>query len=79
MLVKVGVGWLELIDEVEAGVAVSRPASPYSARPGIVTKAGAFGTEHALYGAYLYLEIMKMAGAVGHLATSSTLKEEDLS
>jgi len=44
---------LELLAEIEAGVAVARPGA--TARPAIVTKAGAFGSEHALYGAYLHL------------------------
>ena len=47
------VGSLELVREIEAGVALGRPAS--GSGPSIVTKAGAFGSEHALLGAYLHL------------------------
>jgi uncharacterized protein YgbK (DUF1537 family) len=47
---------LHLQAEIEAGVAVGRPLDPNRAhRPGIVTKAGAFGTDHALYAAWLTL------------------------
>jgi uncharacterized protein YgbK (DUF1537 family) len=53
MLGAAGIGSLELLAEVEAGVAVARPAT--AAFPAIVTKAGAFGSEHALYGAYRHL------------------------
>lgn len=53
MLAAARVGSLELLREVEAGVALGRPAN--GAGPAIVTKAGAFGSEHALLGAYLHL------------------------
>jgi uncharacterized protein YgbK (DUF1537 family) len=53
MLAAVNIGSLELLAEVEAGVAVARPGT--APLPAIVTKAGAFGSEHALYGAYLHL------------------------
>jgi uncharacterized protein YgbK (DUF1537 family) len=53
MLGAANIGSLELLAEIEAGVAVARPGA--TARPAIVTKAGAFGSEHALYGAYLHL------------------------
>lgn len=53
MLAAAQVGSLELLREVEAGVALGRPAN--GAGPAIVTKAGAFGSEHALLGAYLHL------------------------
>ncbi|PYE16214.1 uncharacterized protein YgbK (DUF1537 family) [Paraburkholderia silvatlantica] len=47
---------LHLLAEVEAGVAVARPLDAARAhRPGIVTKAGAFGTDRALYAAWLTL------------------------
>jgi len=47
---------LHLQAEIEAGVAVGRPLDTNRAhRPGIVTKAGAFGTDHALYAAWLTL------------------------
>ncbi|HEY1608989.1 MAG TPA: four-carbon acid sugar kinase family protein [Paraburkholderia sp.] len=47
---------LHLQAEIEAGVAVGRPLDPNRPhRPGIVTKAGAFGTDHALYAAWLTL------------------------
>jgi uncharacterized protein YgbK (DUF1537 family) len=51
MLAAANVGGLELLREVEAGVALGRPAGGDG--PIIVTKAGAFGSEHALLGAYL--------------------------
>ncbi|WP_042261604.1 four-carbon acid sugar kinase family protein [Paraburkholderia heleia] len=47
---------LHLLAEVEAGVAVARPLdAAREHRPGIVTKAGAFGTDRALYAAWLTL------------------------
>jgi uncharacterized protein YgbK (DUF1537 family) len=47
---------LHLQAEIEAGVAVGRPLDANRThRPGIVTKAGAFGTDHALYAAWLTL------------------------
>lgn len=54
MLGAVGIGSLQLLAEVEAGVAFGRPVTT-SHCPGIVTKAGAFGTDHALYAAWLHL------------------------
>ncbi|QBC31090.1 four-carbon acid sugar kinase family protein [Pandoraea sp. XY-2] len=53
MLSAVGIGALELLAEVEPGVAVGRPANGAPMR--IVTKAGAFGGEAALHSAYQYL------------------------
>ncbi|MDN4573230.1 Hrp-dependent type III effector protein [Pandoraea cepalis] len=53
MLSAVGIGALELLAEVEPGVAVGRPANGAPMR--IVTKAGAFGGEAALHSAYRYL------------------------
>ncbi|AJK49947.1 four-carbon acid sugar kinase family protein [Burkholderia plantarii] len=53
MLTAARIGNLRLLAEVEAGVAVARPldaAHPH--RPGVVTKAGAFGTDRALYAAW---------------------------
>jgi D-threonate/D-erythronate kinase len=56
MLVAARIGNLQLLAEVEAGVAVGRPLDPARAHcPGVVTKAGAFGTDHALYAAWLTL------------------------
>jgi uncharacterized protein YgbK (DUF1537 family) len=56
MLSTVGIGTLQLLAEVEAGVAVARPRdAARTHQPGIVTKAGAFGTDHALYAAWLHL------------------------
>ncbi|CAG9200266.1 D-threonate kinase [Paraburkholderia tropica] len=56
MLDAAGIGSLRLIAEIEAGVAVARPhAPPRAHRPAVVTKAGAFGTEQALYAAWLHL------------------------
>jgi hypothetical protein len=47
---------LQLLREVEAGVAFGRPITALAGRrPGVVTKAGAFGTDHALYAAWLHL------------------------
>ncbi|HEY3599266.1 MAG TPA: four-carbon acid sugar kinase family protein [Paraburkholderia sp.] len=54
MLGAAGIGSLELLSEVEPGVAVARPSDD-ARRLTIVTKAGAFGSEHALYGAWLHL------------------------
>jgi D-threonate/D-erythronate kinase len=53
MLAAAGIGSLELECEIEAGVALGRPAR--GGGPAIVTKAGAFGTEHALLGAYRHI------------------------
>jgi uncharacterized protein YgbK (DUF1537 family) len=56
MLAAAQIDNLHLLAEVEAGVAVARPLDAARVhRPGIVTKAGAFGTEHALYAAWLTL------------------------
>ncbi len=56
MLSAVGIGSLKLLCEVEAGVAFGRPvASRDGHRPGVITKAGAFGTDHALYASWLHL------------------------
>ncbi|WP_397448466.1 four-carbon acid sugar kinase family protein [Pseudomonas sp. NA-150] len=56
MLTTVGIGSLQLLCEIEAGVAYGRPiASRHGHCPGVITKAGAFGTEHALYAAWLHL------------------------
>jgi uncharacterized protein YgbK (DUF1537 family) len=56
MLVAVGIGSLRLQCEIEAGVAFGSPvASRDGHRPGIITKAGAFGSEHALYAAWRHL------------------------
>jgi uncharacterized protein YgbK (DUF1537 family) len=56
MLCAVGIGSLQLMREIEAGVAFGRPITPLAGRrPGVVTKAGAFGTDHALYAAWLHL------------------------
>lgn len=57
MLSAVGVGSVELIAEIEAGVAVGRPIGAGTCQPHlrIVTKAGAFGTDHALFAAWRYL------------------------
>ncbi|BCQ52381.1 four-carbon acid sugar kinase family protein [Burkholderia gladioli] len=53
MLGAARIGALELAHEIEAGVALGRPADGRG--PHVVTKAGAFGTEHALLGAYRHL------------------------
>jgi uncharacterized protein YgbK (DUF1537 family) len=56
MLEAVGIGSLQLLCEIEAGVAFGRPiATRHGHRPGVVTKAGAFGTDHALYAAWLHM------------------------
>ncbi|SAK87545.1 HPr kinase [Caballeronia calidae] len=53
ILAAANIGSLELVREIEAGVALGRPSAGNG--PSIVTKAGAFGSEHALLGAYLHL------------------------
>ncbi|WP_297841016.1 four-carbon acid sugar kinase family protein [Pseudomonas sp.] len=56
MLSAVGIGSLQLLTEIEAGVAFGRPInSRHGHCPGVITKAGAFGTDHALYAAWLHL------------------------
>jgi len=58
---------LHLQAEIEAGVAVGRPLDAGRAhRPGIVTKAGAFGTDHALYAAWLTLRNQTEPDVVPH-------------
>jgi D-threonate/D-erythronate kinase len=67
MLAAANIGALELVREIEAGVALGKPAT--GSGPMIVTKAGAFGTEHALLGAYRHLR-----GADLALAPENTLR-----
>ncbi|WP_160105353.1 four-carbon acid sugar kinase family protein [Pseudomonas izuensis] len=56
ILTTVGIDSLQLLTEVEAGVAFGRPsASRHGYRPAIITKAGAFGTDRALYAAWQHL------------------------
>jgi D-threonate/D-erythronate kinase len=56
ILTTVGIGSLQLLSEIEAGVAFGRPIDTRHGHcPGIITKAGAFGTDHALYAAWLHL------------------------
>ncbi len=61
MLDAAGIGSLRLIAEIEAGVAVARPHALTPThigthhRPAVVTKAGAFGTDEALYAAWRHL------------------------
>lgn len=65
MLDAAGIGSLRLIAEIEAGVAVARPhaaPSEHRHRPAVVTKAGAFGTETALYAAWLHLSKLAHEG-----------------
>jgi len=58
---------LHLQAEIEAGVAVGRPLDRNGThRPGIVTKAGAFGTDHALYAAWLTLRNETEPNVVPH-------------
>jgi uncharacterized protein YgbK (DUF1537 family) len=52
MLVEAGIDSLELLDELQAGVAAGRPRQGRLHRPSIVTKAGAFGDDQALYAAW---------------------------
>jgi uncharacterized protein YgbK (DUF1537 family) len=67
MLGAVGIGSLQLIKEIEAGVAFGRPiASKHGHRPGIITKAGAFGTDHALYAAWLHMSGATEPSAPAH-------------
>ncbi|WP_322045563.1 four-carbon acid sugar kinase family protein [Paraburkholderia sp. J67] len=63
MLDAAGIGSLRLIAEIEAGVAVARPlmqTEGRSHRPAVVTKAGAFGTDDALYAAWRHLGDMRV-------------------
>ncbi|MEZ0601215.1 four-carbon acid sugar kinase family protein [Paraburkholderia sp. IW21] len=65
MLGAIGIGNLELVAEIEAGVALGQPlgaGAPAHLR--VVTKAGAFGTDHALYAAWRYLHEPPGGGAV---------------
>jgi uncharacterized protein YgbK (DUF1537 family) len=67
MLTAARIGSLQLLAEVEAGVAVGRPLDEARThRPGIVTKAGAFGTDHALYAAWLRLRNETEPDVIAH-------------
>jgi uncharacterized protein YgbK (DUF1537 family) len=57
MLSEVGIGSVELIAEIEAGMAIGKPVGASACQPHlrVVTKAGAFGTDHALFAAWRYL------------------------
>ncbi len=55
MLAAANIGSLELVREIKAGVALGKPSGVGGKGPAIVTKVGAFGSEHALLGAYLHL------------------------
>ncbi|MBH3436325.1 four-carbon acid sugar kinase family protein [Pseudomonas citronellolis] len=56
MLGAVGIAGLQLVGEIEAGSVLSHPLAPAGGhRPGIVTKAGAFGSPEALYRAWRHL------------------------
>jgi uncharacterized protein YgbK (DUF1537 family) len=70
MLSAAGIDSLDLLAEIEAGVAVARPCGQHAARPAIVTKAGAFGSEHALFGAWEHLQRLP-------LPTQPTLRTSD--
>lgn len=80
MLAAANVGSLELVREIEAGVALGRATTTTnttnttSAANGaaIVTKAGAFGSEHALLGAYQHLR-----GAHGVAETPAAALKND--
>jgi uncharacterized protein YgbK (DUF1537 family) len=67
VLSAVGVGSVELIAEIEAGVAVGKPADALGSQPQlrIVTKAGAFGTDHALFAAWRYLHEASATASAG--------------
>jgi uncharacterized protein YgbK (DUF1537 family) len=53
MLSAARIDGLELVAEVEAGVAIGRPLGEHAQHCAhVVTKAGAFGTENALYSAW---------------------------
>ena len=71
MLSAVGIGGVELIEEIEPGVAIGKPLEVRAAQPHlrIVTKAGAFGTDHALFAAWRYLH--EAPAAVAAAATGS--------
>ncbi|CAN7366059.1 four-carbon acid sugar kinase family protein [Caballeronia sp. LjRoot34] len=73
MLSAAGIGSLDLLAEVEAGVAVARPSGQHAARLAIVTKAGAFGSEHALFGAWEHLQRLPLPTR----PTSATLRTPD--
>lgn len=56
MLGAVGINGLHILDEVEAGTVFARPLGEAGEhRPGVVTKAGAFGSPQALYLAWRHL------------------------
>ena len=66
MLSAVGVSGVELIAEIEPGVAIGKPVEARASQPHlrIVTKAGAFGTDHALFAAWRYLHEAPATSAV---------------
>ncbi|WP_027801921.1 four-carbon acid sugar kinase family protein [Paraburkholderia dilworthii] len=65
MLSAVGIGGVELIEEIEPGVAIGKPLEVRVGQPHlrIVTKAGAFGTDQALFAAWRYLHEAPAAAA----------------
>jgi D-threonate/D-erythronate kinase len=70
MLVTAGIDSLQLLSEIEPGVAVGRPHG--HPRLKVVTKAGAFGSPHALYGAYLHLRGTPEFAHSAHSTSGST-------
>jgi uncharacterized protein YgbK (DUF1537 family) len=67
MLAAARISNLHLLAEVEAGVAVARPLDATREHlPGIVTKAGAFGSDHALYAAWRTLRNEAGPGVAPH-------------
>ncbi|HEX2546984.1 MAG TPA: four-carbon acid sugar kinase family protein [Ramlibacter sp.] len=64
MLVEAGIDSLELVAELQPGVAAGVPCLAGAHRPTIVTKAGGFGDEQALYDAWFRLQ----PPSPGHLA-----------
>jgi len=78
ILTAVGIGSLQLLSEIEAGVAFGRPmATKHGHCPGIITKAGAFGTDHALYAAWLHLnDSVEPIGLNAHESKGSSTHHE---
>ncbi|MDH0747412.1 four-carbon acid sugar kinase family protein [Pseudomonas sp. GD03842] len=76
MLAAVGIGSLQLQCEIEAGVAFGRPVSSQEGhRPGVVTKAGAFGTDRALYAAWLHMNnVVESAQSVADTVSNPAIQ-----
>jgi len=77
MLVEARIDGLELLAELQTGVALGIPRHGRAHRPYVVTKAGGFGGDEALYDAWSRLrpKVSKSAGASTHGLAPSLFQE----